>query len=797
MKMKKLLSVLCVLMMMTLMMGSASASTQHRISDGYSYNDYLNRNGVASWFGFSIAKPSSISTLIKIEYEDEVLTNNLFELELDTGHIDYIYFEPVDLQIDVGDDGIYESDIYRTDWRAGSMMVLIDVPESICNINTGSFSRTTVGSGYSSTCVINLDNHPQESITFLYELTNSGTYNGVTYVKGVYFQGLPIANKFSAVREGINQYMTDNCQDTDKNRCVIPIKVNANSIKNVVVHYSTFLQDYVCDIGAGNQMVVETFSAGKSVSMYSFRYPVHHFCPSNPVLIIDDKEAKSTSDAKMYFDLQRGEIITVPDDQTYVFYYVMKNNGEIPLTCRDMYDPETGTCTPRVGIVFLCSEGIWSSDIHACVVTPESMCNQGVYDEDLMKCVWHPPRQAICDETAGHMLEWVNVRYNNEGYANGYCPDGSTFSHGATTADSDDYCMYENKRVAVMPYKPASNAIYNIDTQRCEWVPLEKTECENQNAVYDSSEKICKYHPAEYIFCDMPGSTYDKNSDKCVYKPTILAKCDEGGVYNEYSGFCEVEKPTKLICKDFPGATWNPQIGMCEYIASTKKVCGDKDGIYDESLDKCLVTADFKYVCDAYGEGAIWDDARKVCVKNADIEYKCTKGTYDSVSNTCKVNPNIENICTEGTYIASTGMCHKYPEIKTVCPPSFTYDEYYQTCSMKPVITCPGDAYYSEKTGMCVREPSIDNFCENGKYDASKDKCVWYPQVEIVCGDKGVYDEESQICVETGDVIIRCERGTESISETGEVVCVVNPDEVEQGGIWMSIKNFFKILFFI
>jgi len=160
-------------------------------------------------------------------------------------------------------------------------------------------------------------------------------------------------------RSAFNNYMNQNCQNSTKTKCSIPIKFPTSGVQisNAVMYYSTFETNYDCEIGAGNQLVVETFSAGKTVSMYSFRYPVHHFCPSNPVLIVDDKTAKSTSNAKIYFDLERGNLVTVPADQTYVFYYIMKNNGEIPLTCRDSYDPATKTCTPRVGIVFLCSEG--------------------------------------------------------------------------------------------------------------------------------------------------------------------------------------------------------------------------------------------------------------------------------------------------------------------------------------------------------------------------------------------------------------------------------------------------------
>ena len=813
--MNKKISVLLGLVMIVMLMTSCvSASEISKVTYPHDYDSFVEPKiyePIFSFWGFnippmSIAKPSSITTLIKVEYMSETIQDGMYTFDLDTGHVDYIYWIANNDMADVGNDGVSENSA-KVGIQSGGVLKFAFITQTECNEMSGIYqaagSICTIGSQNN---VVNFNGYYSISETF------TDSY-GHVWNEGLFYKDFKISetdasqeteslsDKWAIRRYAMNKYMDENCQDTDMTTCNVPVKFESNivSISDAVMYYSTFLKDYTCDIGAGNQMVVETFSAGKLVSMYSFRYPVHHFCPSQPVLIVDDKTAKATSNAKFYFDLERGDIIEVPADMTYVFYYVMQNNGEIPLTCRDHYDPETGECTPRVGIVFLCSEGIWSSDIHACIVTAEQVCDQGVYDEDEMKCIWHPPRQAICDDVPVDNIEWITVRTDTQGYANGYCPQGSIFSKGTDVeSEADDYCMYDGKKVGVSYTKPASGVLYNIDTQKCEWTPIEITDCENNDAIYEDG--VCKYHPQEYIYCDMPGSTYDKDLDKCVYKPEDFAVCDAGGIYNPQTGYCEVEKPTKLICADFPGAVWNPALGMCEYIAETKKTCGDTDGIYDESLDKCLVIADFQYVCDAYGEDAIWDPVRKVCVKNADIEYVCTKGTYDKVSNTCKVNPDIENVCPEGTtYIQATGMCHMYPETNIICPTGFDYDEYYQTCTMVPVIDCQGDAYYNEETGFCVREPQLENFCPNGIYDKSKDKCVWMPAVEIICGDKSTFDAETGVCIEVGDIVLICEKGTATETETGEIKCIVvlDPADPDSWDVWKWITDFFKFLFLI
>lgn len=664
--------------------------------------------------------------------DDTTNTDGLLYLEIPTGHVEFFFIDFTDsiakigtwvgYAIDMGDDGSIEYSSYD------KLSTMTSSAFHICNFTTYGSSLTA------SQC---------NTVACKALLTEKNCYMDMRMTGST--PSVITTGTLYDFAEGMNRYMDKNC--FDKNAiCKIPVRVYkfrsspyeeiqylpSTTFKSMTFYYSMFAPSYVCDIGKGNQLVVESFAQGQSISIYSFRYPVDHFCPAHPVIITDNTNPEapiSTSNAQFYFDLEGGKVLTVPADKTYTFFYVMKNNGQIPLVCADAYDPITGKCTPSVGIIFFCSQGVWSDRLMACAVYPEitEICDLGSYDEALMRCVWHPPVQAKCEK-----------------------------------------------------------GIYNVDTKLCEWTPATAAVC-GTGATYNDITKKCEKFPEEYIYCPTARSAYDPTRDKCVYTPAVIGICSNGGTWNSVSGFCELTAPTKTICQ-YEGASFDPSSGFCIYYPSERAVC--PAGVYDTNLKLCLITPDLQYVCPS----GVYDPTRNVCIQNAQIEYVCSQGTYDSASNTCKVNPSIQNVCLQGTYIQSTGMCHFYPDVKTICPTGATYNEYYQTCDTKPPVDvqCPPQSTYNPQTGYCISQPPFENYCPKGDYDTLKDRCVWKPSLEIVCGDKGTYDEATDKCIETGDVVVKCTEGTAGTTTEGQKVCVVGGGG---GGTGLSlIAKFFAWL---
>ena len=147
-------------------------------------------------------------------------------------------------------------------------------------------------------------------------------------------------------------------------------------------------------------LALESFSAGQELGIYSTRYAVQKFCLAHPVIVTSPTGSGTT--AEPYQTWVEGRTLTVPQDQTWTVFYILKNDGSLPVTCgEDAYDVKLQKCTKVSGIIQICSQGQFDPALGVCVVQPESIniCPEGGrYDVSLNLCVFSPPIQMICDQ---------------------------------------------------------------------------------------------------------------------------------------------------------------------------------------------------------------------------------------------------------------------------------------------------------------------------------------------------------------------------------------------------------------
>jgi len=115
------------------------------------------------------------------------------------------------------------------------------------------------------------------------------------------------------------------------------------------------------------------------------------FCHTLPVL----KQAGGITfeqDYEPYEALQRGETITIPSGQVWIFFYKGLPSSNVLTYCADgegIYDYATNRCEVVPTIEYICVSGVFDSVSKTCLVQANTVnvCDNGVYDQVLDACV--------------------------------------------------------------------------------------------------------------------------------------------------------------------------------------------------------------------------------------------------------------------------------------------------------------------------------------------------------------------------------------------------------------------------
>jgi len=420
----------------------------------------------------------------------------------------------------------------------------------------------------------------------------------------------------------------------------------AGSQKNIEVGEipdELHVRTYTCPVVDGRMIFIETFAGGKEVNKYSFRYPVNFFCKVHPV-IITTADGRTYKRSDIYDRIVAGETLTIPEDETWTFFYVGYANQQLPLVCKDgalRITEDKIECVVQPGIVHVCSEGQFDPVRGLCVVQPESkaVCESGYYDAEKKVCIWHPPLQAVCEKGLYNpdtkLCEWkpktiieCEGNYDEE---RGVCvvtPTTIIKCQRGYYDEKADVCRYTPKEEIVCkePY------VYNPQTQKCEYRPPEKVKCEM--GVWNEQTQACEYAGEIRYVCEE--GTFDKATKTCIVKPPIYYKC-ERGTYNKDRGVCEYTPVAEAKCER---GKYDPATDKCIYIPREYVIC---EGVYDEKTGRCIVKMTPEYECDGeiVGDKCIirpepkiicpgkshWDEEQKACILEGEVKIVCPEGS--------------------------------------------------------------------------------------------------------------------------------------------------------------------------
>jgi len=179
------------------------------------------------------------------------------------------------------------------------------------------------------------------------------------------------------------------------------VSMSSNSdffIKNVL-----YKVPFACGIPDDHMLAMETFGSGSEVDIFSTRYEVKRFCLDHPVIRTSSEYSGSDTTAEPYLQWIKGKSLTVPDGETWTMFYIFDNSdGDVLTVCNidESYNVDKERCENEVGIVNLCSEGVYDSTIGACAVTGvDTECSFGRLElrDGLKRCIYNPPVDQVCE----------------------------------------------------------------------------------------------------------------------------------------------------------------------------------------------------------------------------------------------------------------------------------------------------------------------------------------------------------------------------------------------------------------
>jgi len=456
------------------------------------------------------------------------------------------------------------------------------------------FDIQVVYQGSTSVSLVVLENNDliKQKVIKTYPITNLKTDNVVHILKMKHSAIYP--SRIAIENDGFDLGTLDIPEDN------IHIQIGAN------IHSISYKPQYGCVQSSQELLGVETFNAGTIISKFSTRYAVTRFCYEH--LPIITKQSGSTIDKEIMPLLIQGGEYTVKSDETVTLFYVFYNDGSIPMACTDeFYDIDNNRCTDLTGVVMFCSEGTFSPDIGACVITPEQkiLCPEGGrYDTAQAICIWNPPIQAVCE-----------------------------------IGD------------------------YNSVTGKCE-VPTVLGECEE--GIYNPLSKFCEVFPLKTIYCEA-GYTYNPLIDKCCDGDNCVDTvsgvdqiCTQGTLYQNP----ETLTYSCIIAPDYQTGTcisgkWNEEMNACVITPNMQYLC--INGVLNEDNTACLITPTITIICP---EGSVYDEITEKCLKNvpgSEVVTLCPENSnWNSVLKKC-VHKEVDVIfCEESEIFNSlTGQCEK------------------------------------------------------------------------------------------------------------------------------------------
>lgn len=424
---------------------------------------------------------------------------------------------------------------------------------------------------------------------------------------------------------------------------------------------------FSCTFGQDEMLALETFAAGQQLGIKSFRYEVQKFCRSHQVIITSP--AGSAEDTLPYDTWSSGGTLNVPEGQTWTAFYVLKNDGSIPVMCNSTvqaYDVANGRCrdiTP--GIIQICSQGQYNPELGLCVIQPSStiICPEGGrYDVSQNVCIYNPEVQYTCSVGTYDSLLMK--------------------------------CLYSPPTATVCP----TGSSWNPDSGYCESFPLRQIICDPYYA-YDSLLDACVRTPQSSIIC-RDGGTFDANSGLCIIEPPSATLCPVGYVYDSGLSQCTRTPESGISCP--AGEIYDSPSNLCLRTPSSGVQC-PVGSSFNSALNQCVYTPGSVVDC---ADGSSYDVSRQLCIKQVPSTSVCSKGVLSSDGLTCVYTPETLGVCVQGTWNANKNSCDVVPNYRYLCiNGEFKVVDGKAACVLTPPssVVCPGNTVF--ESGKCLLKP--------------------------------------------------------------------------------------------
>lgn len=173
---------------------------------------------------------------------------------------------------------------------------------------------------------------------------------------------------------------------------------------------------FSCQKESYEMLGVMTYSGGQSVSLSpdgsltSISEPVLKFCPTHAAILTDQSEGGSTETTEYYYELAKGNAVTVQDDQTLTFFFIF-DTSRMAVSCSDAeaYDFNSKTCKEISGIATFLREGTVDEESGVVIVNPEIVCQinkvpEGIYYIGQDGCIIYKEDDVDCN-IAGYVYQ--------------------------------------------------------------------------------------------------------------------------------------------------------------------------------------------------------------------------------------------------------------------------------------------------------------------------------------------------------------------------------------------------------
>ena len=522
-----------------------------------------------------------------------------------------------------------------------------------------------------------------------------------------------------------------------------------------------------CPIKPNMMLVHQFYQQGEQVTLDGFLFDVSHTCDRLPVVKIDTNGDEISSDSTPYEILHDGGTITIPFGEIWEFFYIINRPSDLPIVCEvakiaplqdgtcpegglpeddgwcytiPVFDPDTGECLARAGILYTCLKGIWVPELMSCVGQPDNPC-----------------------------------------------PVGYVLDVGVSDDPNDDTCFH----IPVpFPVCYADDEIYDPDLNGCYYQKVEQAKCVSNIVEPPQLYGLNDFRTA--------AAEYDSDLDVCKAPRPIKYVCDSGQslanftleIFNPETGDT-VPTPMEVCYEPVYPDESCLELSQHYTMRLDNTICTNLPDWADECCAKMPNIAPGECL-------PSWDVAGNHCNQEPYRYWDegCRDGTYTLISGDRCVHPPVGVFyCDPGYNAYHAGkpitdgptapytfggvICGRPLPSQGQCEAEYgVYGESWCWKAPKAVESlCPGDSQWNYERKACALPLQMPDACEGGQLSVlgNQEVCLLPPEL---CNDgRGeliIVDGVQQCVVSLND---KCEG--EIVQYQGKTVCLITPDVVK------------------